>query len=219
MNPNPHGEVSTHKLKNAGHVRTINSESIRVLQVDGSDNILLATGTTTPTSTQNGEAGYAKGAMYIETDVGSGSSGTYINIGTASSASWFQFASNDGRTKTVGMNIGGFNATEQKFLFAVPFGCSILDVVLVSDTATTGSDGSNNYQFQVANLTQTQDLLSSQVSTNGNEIAADTVFTITPDQNTGVAPDDVLELQITKNGTATDLSGAEVIVEVHYVVN
>ena len=86
----------------------------------------------------------------------------------------------------------------------------------VSDTATAASDAGNKYDFQVANLTQTNNLLASAKSTNGAEIAANTVYDLGPDQNRQVAANDVLELQITKTGAPTDLSGAEVAVVVEY---
>ena len=122
-------------------------------------------------------------------------------------------------TKVVSVRIGGIpNSGDDRYLFVAPSACTIANVSLVSDTATTGSDGSNNYTFQVANLTQTQDLLSAVVTTNSNEIAADTVFDITPDQNATIAANDVLELQIVENGTATDLTSAEVFVQVEYTV-
>lgn len=118
--------------------------------------------------------------------------------------------------------IGGFKATGNKFAFIVPpipsgaRGVNIQDVALVSDTASTGSDGSNNFTFQVANLTQSNDLLSAVVTTNSNEIGADTVYKLTPDQNQDVNAGDVIELQIVMNGTATDLSSAMVMGTVYW---
>lgn len=87
VNPNPHGEVDIHQLQSIGVERTINSQTIRVLQVDNLDKILLATGTAAA-STQDSQNDYAKGAIYIDTDVTTGNSGFYENLGTSSSSSF-----------------------------------------------------------------------------------------------------------------------------------
>lgn len=122
-------------------------------------------------------------------------------------------------TRVVAVAIGGVaDSGEDNHIFVAPSACTITDVRLVSDTATTSSDGSNNYTFQVVNKTQTENLLASAVSTNSNEIAADTSFAITPDQNATIADGDVLELTIAENGTATDLSSAKVTIFVEYTV-
>lgn len=70
-----------------GFVRTINSESIRVLEEDVNGHILYATGTSAAT-TQDSQAGYAKGAVYVKTDVVTGTNGRYINVGTTASSSF-----------------------------------------------------------------------------------------------------------------------------------
>ena len=59
------------------HATTVN-----VLIKDGNDNILLATGTTVPTDATKG---FAKGCLFIDTDVASGTTGLYCNKGTKSS--------------------------------------------------------------------------------------------------------------------------------------
>ena len=121
------------------------------------------------------------------------------------------------KTKVAAINIGGIaNSGQNDHVFVAPSACTITNLTIVSDTATTGSNGSNNYTFQIANRTQTNNLLSAVVSTNGNEIAADTAFDVTPDQNATLAANDVLELVITENGTATDLTSAKVTAFVEY---
>lgn len=124
---------------------------------------------------------------------------------------------------TVAVNIGGFNATEQKYIFAVPelpdgaYGVKIENVRLLSDTATASSAANKKYAFQIADLTNTKNLLATAVDTNTTEITGDTVYEITPDQNnTELGEGTVLELQITKTGSPTDLSNAEVVVFVDY---
>ncbi len=66
-------------LKVLGTVRTINSQSIRVNMEDLNGDVLHCSGTVNIT---DGGAGYAKGCVYIKTDVVSGTSGLYNNKGT-----------------------------------------------------------------------------------------------------------------------------------------
>lgn len=68
--------------KNIWLVKTINSQSIRVNLEDNSWNILHCSWTATIT-----DAGswYAKGCLYIDTDVASGTSWLYVNVGTSTS--------------------------------------------------------------------------------------------------------------------------------------
>lgn len=116
------------------------------------------------------------------------------------------------------------NASANHFLMAIPVSAryEIVDVYLVSDTATTSSDGTDNWTFQVVNLGEGFDLIATAKTTNGAEIAADTRYAMGVDQNNEKADltgGDVLELQVTKNGTPTDLSSAKVLVQVDYKVD
>jgi hypothetical protein len=70
-----------------GQDETINSQTITVLQKDADGKILLAKGTAAA-STQDAQSNYAKGAIYIKTDVATGTSGVYQNIGTAAASSF-----------------------------------------------------------------------------------------------------------------------------------
>jgi hypothetical protein len=56
--------------------------AVRVYIRDSVGDILFATGTTVPS---NATDGYAKGCLFIDTDVGSGTSGLYCNKGTKDS--------------------------------------------------------------------------------------------------------------------------------------
>lgn len=58
------------------------AETITVLQRDPDGNILWATGTTVPT---DATSGYAKGCLFIDTDVGAGTTGLNCNKGTKTS--------------------------------------------------------------------------------------------------------------------------------------
>lgn len=53
-----------------------------VLLRDGAGDIVIEQGTTVPSNTTTG---YAKGAMFIDTDVASGTGATYLNKGTKTS--------------------------------------------------------------------------------------------------------------------------------------
>lgn len=116
------------------------------------------------------------------------------------------------------------NSSHNRFLWAVPAASryEVVEVYILSDTATTGSDGSNNWSFQVRNLTASEDLCSAAATTNGSEIAADTRYALGVDQNNDktalASAGEVLELQITKTGTPTDLSGARVLFQLDYKV-
>lgn len=55
---------------------------VTCLIADASGKALLATGTTVPPDTG---AVYAKGCLFIDTDVATGTSGLYVNVGTAAS--------------------------------------------------------------------------------------------------------------------------------------
>lgn len=64
-------------IVNLGRAETINSQSITVLEKDSDGNVLRCKGTVTVT---DGGAGYAKGCLYIDTDVAAGTSGLYVNV-------------------------------------------------------------------------------------------------------------------------------------------
>ncbi len=55
------------------------SDDIKVLIYDGSHDVLLATGTDVPADDTDG---YAKGCLFIDTNVGAGTTGLYVNVGT-----------------------------------------------------------------------------------------------------------------------------------------
>jgi len=126
---------------------------------------------------------------------------------------------NAGIQNVTAINIGGFDATDQKPCFVVPpcapgmKGVGILDIVLLADTATSGSDDTKKYNFQVKDKTNSVDLLATAITTYGNEIGADTAYHITPDQNNdNLGKDTVLEFDIAKTGSPTSLSAAEVTI-------
>ena len=55
------------------------------LLIDEGGNLLLARGVTVPS---DGEKGYAKGCLFIDLDVATGTSGLYVNVGVVGSANF-----------------------------------------------------------------------------------------------------------------------------------
>ena len=126
-------------------------------------------------------------------------------------------ANYDARKKASGTTIDGIAATGNWPLFVGPeASCVISDVIIVSDTATTASDGTNNYTFQVRNITQSLDLRAAVKSTNGAEIGLKIAYALGLDQNLTIAANDVLEFQVVKNAAPTALTTARIIVQVNF---
>ena len=76
-----------------GELITPETTQVKVLSTDSSGDILFATGTTVPT---NNESGYAKGCLFIDTDVGAGSTGIYENVGTTTDCNFDTIGSGGG---------------------------------------------------------------------------------------------------------------------------
>lgn len=113
-------------------------------------------------------------------------------------------------------NLGAISSSGNYFMMVAPSEVKITKVSLVVDT-TVAVDTTNYWQVQLANMTQIDNLLATADNTNyDTALTADTVYEITPDQNTYLREDDVLELQLTKNASASNLSG--LAVQVEYVV-
>lgn len=70
-------------LKLTGEADTVGNTAVTVLLRDSEGHVLLCSGTSVPTG-----ADYAKGCMFIKTDVGTGSQGLYTNEGTKAAASF-----------------------------------------------------------------------------------------------------------------------------------
>jgi len=68
-----------------GDTITINSQTVTVLERDSAGNVLRCQGTVTIT---DGASGYAKGCLYIKTDVAAGTTGLYENVGITTSCNF-----------------------------------------------------------------------------------------------------------------------------------
>lgn len=73
------------ELTLTGNTQYVGAESITILQKDSAGMILLATGLTVPT---DATAGYAKGCLFIDTNVVTGSTGLYENVGVTTSCNF-----------------------------------------------------------------------------------------------------------------------------------
>jgi len=105
---------------------------------------------------------------------------------------------------------------ENQLLGSVTQKSVLTKLSVVSDTASTGSDGSNNWEFNAYKNASTA-LLSSAKTTNGAEIAVNTEYNLGTLNSTNLylAAGDTLRIEVTKNGTPTDLSGAKVVFQAH----
>jgi len=78
-----------------GNLETPDTTAVTVLEKDRSGMVLKCTGLTVP---GDGEAGFAKGCFFIDTDVGAGSTGIYENVGTITAADFDAIGSGGGAT-------------------------------------------------------------------------------------------------------------------------
>lgn len=200
---------------------TINSQTITVLARDGSSsaNVLWCTGTVTVT---DGGAGYAKGCLYIKTDVSTGTSGLYKNDGTTSScdfnliegaeAALSGLTANPGLlgtategTATVSLGLQVRNETGGtlvKGTLVRPSGYANSRILIVAADADTAATG--------ATYVLDADLLT---ATNGDAYAVQVVTGINTDAVSAIG--DPLYLDATTAGafTATAPSGADQVVQ------
>jgi len=72
-------------LKKGYDVKTIGSVTVAVTEFDPNGFIKEAFGITVPTA---GSVGFCKGAIFTDTDVAGGTSGSYVNIGTTTSSNF-----------------------------------------------------------------------------------------------------------------------------------
>ncbi len=66
-------------LQTSGATEKVGAETVTPILADGNGDILIAQGTTVPT---DATAGYAKGCLFIDTDVATGTTGLNCNKGT-----------------------------------------------------------------------------------------------------------------------------------------
>tara|TARA_R110002095_G_scaffold55543_1_gene47835 strand:+ start:378 stop:1010 length:633 start_codon:yes stop_codon:yes gene_type:complete len=121
---------------------------------------------------------------------------------------------------------GALSASKTDYIGCAPRLGTVRRLVLVSDTLTASSSG-NEWQVQVKKYPASApgtpvDLFSATVGTftalggvgGGVEFAANAALAFTPDQNASLADLDVLELVVTKVGSATDITNFRAFIEV-----
>lgn len=112
---------------------------------------------------------------------------------------------------------GAIGAGELQFAAATAM--IIEKVVIVPNTTTTGSSGgSKAWTFQLRNVTAAVDLFSALAATSGTvagvgggELAADTAYALTPNQNETVASSAVLRFTIAAVGSPTAVGDASIV--------
>lgn len=131
-----------------GYPKTINSQAITVLQEDADSNVLFATGTVTVT---DAGSGYAKGCLYIDTDVAAGTGGLYQNVGSTTSCNFDKVdVGTAGATAFTGLTDvpANYTAAANKIV-KVNTGATALEFVDVSGDADMSAAG----VFTVTDLT------------------------------------------------------------------
>lgn len=116
-------------------------------------------------------------------------------------------------------NIGAVTASADKFLFRAPVDLAIKAVYVLDDT-TLAASLTAYWSFQVAlfraaDYSSKYNLLSSLATTETVGLTANTPRDLGADQNLDLRAGDVLELQITETGSATNL--VDLFVQVDYV--
>lgn len=142
---------------------------------------------------------------------------------------WFELMSISGgqhqRLEAVAL-AGSLSATATGFVGSVPKACIVKRIVLIASNASSSSSG-NEWQLQLTNYpalapASPVTLISAACGTftalggvgGGAEHVADAALSYTPNQNTTLADLDVLELTLTKVGTATTLTDFHAFVEI-----
>ncbi len=95
-----------------------------------------------------------------------------------------------------------------------------IDSLTLVSSSTTTSDGSNNWSFQLTNLTTTNNLFATAPNTNGGmgDFAVNTAKVLVPDQNTTMASGDVLNFVATLTGSPGNLTVFHIQVDGHITV-
>lgn len=104
---------------------------------------------------------------------------------------------------------GALSGNQTLYIACADFRRTARKLIVVSDTSTT-SDGSNNWEIDLYNVTAGVSMFSSVPTTDGDEWAANVAKAYTPNQNTLIDELDVAELRITENGTATEPTRAQI---------
>lgn len=109
--------------------------------------------------------------------------------------------------------LGTVTGDHNRLIFRAPSEVEIKQISLVV-TVDVAANSSNYWSFQVVNSSKgSATLLSAAKTTQSNNIDDHVSFDLNPNQNLFLAPNDVLEIQIDENGSATNLQDCIVVVD------
>ena len=137
-----------------------------------------------------------------------------VCIGIALSATEIFFDPNMFKRRKELIRIGGLADSNDFYVLVKDHTIHISKVEILCDTTTASSDGTDNWVFTLHNLTDAANIASA--TTNGSEITGDTIYDLGTVSNPRIDPNDILELQIVKNASPTDLTSAEVALLIEY---
>lgn len=177
-------EMSVGKLRVEG---AINKNNITVLEEDSNLDILAAKGTSVPA---DASSGYAKGCVFYDTDVATGISGMYVNIGTNTSCK-FRVAGNHVISVTSATAIATTGVTSY---YTIAPESGRVSSVKFSGSANVNSTANDYITFTLVNL--------GQGGAGNTNLLGTTATTKTTDIGTLTA--DAVE-DLTLTGTATSL--------------
>lgn len=153
----------------------------------------------------------------------------YLKLRNAANTAWIRVTplATDATYQMVANTVASLGATTTVRAGVALRAGTLRRVLIVGETATTSSSG-NEWQFQLTRYpTATPGspvtCFSATVGTftalagvgGGAELVAWQAYSLTPDQNTTVAELDVYAVTLTKVGTATTVTNAQVIVEAY----
>jgi hypothetical protein len=147
--------------------------------------------------------------LWLDTSAG------IIKMRDSTNTSWINFLPHSIAQRIVVVSsFGTVSASVNDYLMPCPSKFVVEKFSILSTTATTGSSSGNEWQFQAKNRTTTTDLFSAAVGTftslggvgGGAEIAVDTAYLLTPNQNQTMNENAVLEWRFVKVGVITTLT-------------
>lgn len=100
-------------------------------------------------------------------------------------------------------DVGAISATGEMQLWVPETAFIVTGVTVLGETTTSGSDGSNHWQWNLRNRTTSVDLFATKPTTNGDELTAHVGKLLTPDQNTTLSANNNLVFEYTKVGSPT----------------
>jgi len=200
--------VGTDRLNVAIKTKIANSlEALRTLH----------SGTTEPSST-------AADMLWMDTSA----TPPVLKVRDGSNASWINLTSIESAPtrRLGGALIASLSSTSLVWLGPVTYASTAVRLIMFGETASSSSSG-NEWQFQLKKYPHAApgspvDLISGTVGTftalagvgGSEEFVADKVMTLTPDQNLTMTDKDLLELVVTKAGTATTLTNFHAYLEI-----